>query len=351
MVAFSGGERRLLRNWLLGFQNWFTSNVEHPLANEVPFYKAPPEIVGFENRLTDLQNELGRPPMDDAGDVADGCLPALKTIILHQRRELANQLDEPRSKTSHPGLLQGLDAHLEPFGVLMSQTWFQETAALSVPRLSEFLALERVESIFHRFHARPARQFDEKFHILQSPALVRLDLRYFRGMCAVRGRSVTVAYLDIDHFKDLNSKYGEANVDIDVLPVFMRELEASVFFRGFAYRYGGDEYVVLLPNVDERLGLSLLDDIRLRLQATAYRGVDERTTVSIGMCVVTPECFLTEREIEERANRAKNYAKSGGRNRIATYRGQIFQDDDLYVAEPLRPGVSPEGPPTQTSRP
>ena len=144
----------------------------------------------------------------------------------------------------------------------------------------------------------------------------------------------------IDNFKQFNTKYGESAVDLRILPVFMRELEACVFFRGYAYRQGGDEYVVLLPNVDSHMGLVLLEDVRWRIEAVSYRNVDERTTVSIGVCVVEPECFLTEREVEERANRAKNHAKGKGRNCIATYYGSLFRDEDLQIARPSAENVT-----------
>ena len=333
MVGLTGEQRALLRNWSTDFMNSFSNGVERQLSNELPFYTAPPEIVLFKTQVSGLSNELSKQPIDGPVEVADEVLPVIKAVVLQQRRELASQLDEPRDRTSHPSLLQSFEDRLKPFGVLMEQPWFHETTPLQMPRLSDFLALERVEKIFQNYSALSFRQFDEKFHILQSPALVRPDLRYFREACAVRGRCVTLAYLDIDHFKGLNTKYGESLIDVEVLPMFMRELEASVFFRGFAYRYGGDEYVVLLPNVDERMGLSLLEDIRLRLQGLIYRNIPERTSVSIGMCVLGPDCFLTEREAEERANRAKNYAKQQGRNRIATYRGSIFREEDLCVSE------------------
>jgi diguanylate cyclase (GGDEF)-like protein len=300
--------------------------------NELSFYTAPPEIVLFKTQVSDLSNELSKQPIDGPVEVADEVLPVIKAVVLQQRRELASQLDEPRDRTSHPSLLQSFDERLEPFRVLMEQPWFHETAPLAIPRLSDFLAVERVEQIFRNYHALPGRQFDEKFHILQAPSLLRSDLRYFRQMCGMRARCVAVAYLDIDHFKDLNTEYGESVVDKDVLPVFMRELEASVFFRGFAYRQGGDEYVVLLPNVDGSMGRTLLDDVRLRLGGLEFRNIRKKTSVSIGMCIVDPDCFLTEREIEERANRAKNYAKEQGRNCIATYRSSFFREQDLYLA-------------------
>lgn len=335
MVTLSGEQRASLLQWKTAFLNAFANGFEHRLSTELPFYSRPPEVVKFTDEINAMAEQLAkRQPIDGPTEVDSGCLPALKTVVLHQRRELASQLDEPRERTSHPAILQALDDRLKPFEDLMRQEWFQQTTALQIPRLSDFLALERVEKLSQDYSRLPGRQFDEKFHILQAAALVRTDLRYFRQACGLRGCSVTLAYVDIDNFKQFNTKYGESAVDLRILPVFMRELEACVFFRGYAYRQGGDEYIVLLPNVDGRMSLPLLNDIRRRLEALSYGNVDERTTVSIGVCVVDPECFLTEREVEERANRAKNHAKEKGRNCIVAYHGSLFRDEDLYVASP-----------------
>ncbi len=65
-----------------------------------------------------------------------------------------------------------------------------------------------------------------------------------------------------------------------------------------------------------------------------YRGIEGRTRVSIGLCTLDPDSFLTNREAEDRANGAKRYAKAQGKNRIASYRTTLFRDGDLYIADP-----------------
>jgi hypothetical protein len=47
--------------------------------------------------------------------------------------------------------------------------------------------------------------------------------------------------LDIGLFKDFNTAFGEPRVDRDVLPIFMSELEAHIYWHGYAYKFGGDE--------------------------------------------------------------------------------------------------------------
>ena len=84
------------------------------------------------------------------------------------------------------------------------------------------------------------------------------DLAYFRVKCELRDQSVSVAYVDIDEFKSFNDKYGHERVDRDILPRFMSEIEGVVFSRGFAYRIGGDEYLILLPNMSRGSAIRFL---------------------------------------------------------------------------------------------
>ena len=64
--------------------------------------------------------------------------------------------------------------------------------------------------------------------------------------------------------------YGEIEVDRRVLPVFMRLIEAHVFQHGFAYRYGGDEYMILLPNLSKPLAINFLESLRNAISGTKY---------------------------------------------------------------------------------
>jgi diguanylate cyclase (GGDEF)-like protein len=142
-----------------------------------------------------------------------------------------------------------------------------------------------------------------------------------------------VRWLDIDDFKMFNTLYGEVEIDRRVLPKFMQVLEAHVFQHGFAYRYGGDEYVILLPNLSRELAIYFLNAIRLGVSEIRYAGIDGVTTVSVGFCYVDADCLLTDREIEARANKAKNFAKKQGKNRIATFKGTAFEDGDLVIVD------------------
>src|SRR5207247_1311212 len=131
----------------------------------------------------------------------------------------------------------------------------------------------------------PAREYDEKFHMLQSPALFLPDLRYFRAKCELRDRPLAVAFLDIDGFKKFNEVHTETKVDRNLLPRFTQALEAHVYHHGYAYRQGGDEYLVLLPSLSKEFAIAFLDELRLKLASLKYPEIDGSTTVSIGLCL------------------------------------------------------------------
>src|SRR5262249_13923709 len=153
-------------------------------------------------------------------EVDDKVNPTIKLIILNLRRQRASRLDVSRQKTANQDLLQTLNEQLMPFDSLMKQGWFRDTVALPMPRLTDFLTLEVAETL-KQVRLEP-RKYDEKFHTLQAPSLLIPDMQYLREMCALRGNSLVLAYLDIDDFKRFNDNYGEPTIDRDLLPVFMR---------------------------------------------------------------------------------------------------------------------------------
>src|SRR2546425_702086 len=109
--------------------------------------------------------------------------------------------------------------------------------------------------------------------------------------CTLRGGAVLVGYIDIDSFKAFNTKYGETSVDRYLLPRFMRTLEAHTLFHGHTYRFGGDEYMVLLPNMSFDHGMNFLADLPRKLSVLDYGEITEKTTVSIGVCIVEVDTF------------------------------------------------------------
>jgi len=277
--------------------------------------------------LQALENKLPGPsPVDPR------FAPLLKRALISSRRVVATRRDEHRDRTLDPDLHAKLDARVEPLDRLMAKAGIVDVQPIDIPHLIDYLNIGAIEERQGAFQLAP-RVYDEKFHVLQSPRLFLPDLQHYRLLCDMRGKSLTVAFLDIDDFKTFNTEFGEVVVDRNLLARFMMEMEAHVFSRGLAYRFAGDEYVVLLPNFNRNESVAILRDFQERLVGVQYTGISRNPTVSVGLCVIDQNCFLTDTEILEAANRGKDHAKRLGKNRIAEALGPSFGPCDVQIVE------------------
>ena len=126
------------------------------------------------------------------------------------------------------------------------------------------------------------------------------------------GQRLSVAVLDIDHFKTINDLHGHAEGD-QVLVAMADMLKAQFAGRGMAARYGGEEFVMLLPD-------STLDEARLQCefvrQAVSLLPIGLPISVSIGVAEFRRHDDTTE-GVFRRADEALYAAKRGGRDRVS----------------------------------
>lgn len=136
-----------------------------------------------------------------------------------------------------------------------------------------------------------------------------------------RERALAVLFLDLDHFKRVNDSHGHRAGDLclrAVIPPIAGELR-----HGDALgRYGGEEFLVVLPDATIADAEGVAERIRQRVETMPMRiaGMPVALTLSIGVAgldagVATPD------ELVERADVALYLAKSGGRNCVSTHRG------------------------------
>lgn len=317
------------------FRTRFRERVVNRLATQLYDYEQPAEIISTLESIDLLIRFLDVSSRPERGQsleltASSNLLPLLKRVIIEERRELAAMVESRQKMTVDMPLAKSLAEPLRLLDELMSLELFIKAPAARIPRLTDFLTIRSAEAALGGQQHPPPRQYDEKFGILQAMQLFPQDLNFYRGQCDLRDRPLSVAFIDIDRFKDFNSKYGETRVDRNILSRFMRLLEAAVFFHGQAYRFGGDEYLILLPNTHRKDAEGRLKELRMQIKEERYADVEERITVSTGFVMVDGDCSLTDLEIQEKANAAKNFAKEKGRDRIATYEGP-FRPQDLRV--------------------
>lgn len=122
-------------------------------------------------------------------------------------------------------------------------------------------------------------------------------------------RLLTLAFLDLDHFKQVNDTYGHDAGD-RVLTMFADIVRAVIRPCDVFGRYGGEEFVLLLPGVGPDEAVKILERIKERTQRLA----NPKISFSAGVTGVLPSD--SQEEVTKRADTAMYKAKELGRDRI-----------------------------------
>jgi two-component system, cell cycle response regulator len=136
---------------------------------------------------------------------------------------------------------------------------------------------------------------------------------------AVVGGSDPVALLviDIDHFKKINDGFGHAVGD-EVLREFAVRLASNVRAIDLPVRFGGEEFVVVMPETELADAHRIAERIRLHVAGSPFRvlGGEELLTVTISIGVAASLAEDTQAKLIKRADEAMYEAKEAGRNRV-----------------------------------
>ncbi len=143
--------------------------------------------------------------------------------------------------------------------------------------------------------------------------------------------SMAVAMLDIDHFKEVNDKYGHIAGDMllrqiaDILRKRFREIDIIA-------RYGGEEFTIFISQTNAESGFARLEEIRKNIENTkffmpveSYHPIQIRKTISIGLTELKNES--TTEELIKKADLALYKAKNTGRNKTCIYTDAEFNND------------------------
>jgi len=138
------------------------------------------------------------------------------------------------------------------------------------------------------------------------------------------GRTLSIAMADIDKFKNINDTYGHLAGD-KVIQSVAQSLKSQLRECDLVIRFGGEEFLMVLPDTDESQAVQPLDRIRQRLsyQPIRFENQTIRCSISIGVASVLPE----ETDVIDalsRADQALYCAKQFGRNRVV-HREQMSQ--------------------------
>jgi diguanylate cyclase (GGDEF)-like protein len=132
------------------------------------------------------------------------------------------------------------------------------------------------------------------------------------------GSALSLAMIDIDLFKRVNDEFGHDCGDF-VLREIVKDVAAAVRAHDILARWGGEEFIILLPATGGEQAARLAERIRQRIEERRYRygGESLSLTVTIGLAVARPDDVPGE--LVKRADLALYGGKRGGRNRVILF--------------------------------
>jgi len=161
-------------------------------------------------------------------------------------------------------------------------------------------------------------------------------------------QQVCIAFMDLDHFKAVNDAHGH-RVGDQVLAGTVRYVTEHLRSYDRVFRYGGDEFLILLPAAHIEVASRLIERLRRGLAVTTL-AMDEagrpvRMTASFGITPLEPD--MNAEESVDRADKALLLAKAAGRNRVLRWDPSVTTA--RLVAEV--PQEDLEGRPVRAKRP
>ncbi|WP_236212298.1 GGDEF domain-containing protein, partial [Metapseudomonas otitidis] len=129
------------------------------------------------------------------------------------------------------------------------------------------------------------------------------------------GGELLLGVLDIDHFKRINDNYGHLAGD-KVLKLIAGEIAKRLRKTDFIARFGGEEFVLLIPSTQLDGGRQLLDNLRAGIEQCPFHFKGEPVTITLSGGLVSFAQGESDAAAFERADQALYRAKRGGRNRI-----------------------------------
>lgn len=141
--------------------------------------------------------------------------------------------------------------------------------------------------------------------------------------------SLSLALIDVDHFKKVNDSYGHSCGDL-VLQQVAAAIRNNTRSSDLVARYGGEEFAVVMTSADKKQAAAYADNVRrmvedLRVELPGYP-VPVSVTISMGIAEF-PQDGETMKELLEAADTALYEAKTGGRNRIILSSRNLLSGD------------------------
>lgn len=240
--------------------------------------------------------------------------------------QIREQVDGLHSSMQEAADLEGLkhvlENHLEGLLGTMDQHRQQrdereQEVAVRLQGLAERVAHMEQEAMGYREHLEEQRQkaLIDPLTGLPNRAAWGERLEQEISQWQQHGNTLLLAILDLDHFKRINDNYGHLAGD-KVLKIIASVLRKRLRATDFIARFGGEEFVLLLPATVPAAGLKLLEHLRVSIEACPFHFKGEPVTITLSMGWTAFRPGEHSDVVLKRADQALYRAKHAGRNRV-----------------------------------
>ncbi|MDR0472542.1 MAG: diguanylate cyclase [Treponema sp.] len=214
------------------------------------------------------------------------------------------------SEDEEKGLsLEAADYISKPFSAMIVKLRVRN----QIQMVNQLRTIERLSKIDQLTNIPNRRSFDERLHAEWNRSVREQQ-------------SISILILDVDKFKDFNDTYGHQNGDIALQTVAKILSRLSKRSSDFAARWGGEEFVILLPNTPLDAALDIAEKIRAAIENEEIPCVSNagntitKITASIGVNTQVPAQADSIDAFISSADKALYAAKEAGRNRVTVSR-------------------------------
>ena len=207
------------------------------------------------------------------------------------------------------GLLGTMDQHQQ------QRNAREQEVAAHLQGLAERIAQMEQQAQGYREHLEEQRQkaLIDPLTGLPNRAAWGERLQYEVEQWQIHGNPLLIAMLDLDHFKRINDGYGHLAGD-KVLKIIAAQLRRHLRPVDFIARFGGEEFVLLMPDTPLTTGLQLVDKLRTAIEACPFHFKGEPVTITLSIGVSAFRAGDRSDQVLKRADEALYRAKHRGRN-------------------------------------
>ncbi len=204
-------------------------------------------------------------------------------------------------------------------------TLIKEFANNSKPSKNTYLEFKQIEELFLEeikdfLHSNLAA-FNNADHLTELPNRHALDIILKQEHSRMKRKvyQSSIAILDVDHFKQINDKYGH-NIGDDVLKKLACLLSTNIRNCDFVARYGGEEFIIYFPNINCETAFTITEKLRhLIQQETIEVAMNNSINLTCSFGIASFNEFKSIKQSISDADSALYQAKESGRNKVVIH--------------------------------